>query len=93
MKRIKARQNQKNKYLFILGEKDGINTAIVWRNFDDKWDENDYKKDRDFIINELKAWMPHRVYINGQSVLTTTLEGHTIEIHYIEPEFKTLMLS
>lgn len=35
--------------------------------------------------------MPHRVYINGQSSLTTNFEGHTIELHYIEPEFKTLM--
>jgi hypothetical protein len=35
--------------------------------------------------------MPEKVYVNGQSVLTTGFEGHAVEIHYIEPEFKTLM--
>jgi adenine-specific DNA-methyltransferase len=91
LNQVQHDKNNQRKYLFILGGKDGINTSIIWRNFNDKWDENDYKKDRDFIINELKAWMPHRVYINGQSVLTTNLEGHTIELYYIEPEFKNLM--
>ena len=93
VKKIKARQNLKNKYLFVLGEKEGTNIAVVWRKVDDNWDENDFRKDKEFIVKELKAWMPQRVYINGQSILTTNLEGHPVEIHYIEPEFRTLMFS
>jgi adenine-specific DNA-methyltransferase len=93
VKKIKARQNLKRKYLFTLGEKEGINIAVVWRKVDDNWDEDDFRKDKEFIIKELKAWMPQRIYINGQSILTTNLEGHPVEIHYIEPDFKTLMFS
>ncbi len=93
VKKIKARQNLKNKYLFILGEKEGSNIAVVWRKVDDNWDEDDFKKDKEFIIKELKVWMPQRIYINGQSILTTSLEEHPVEIHYIEPEFKALMFS
>jgi len=88
-----ARKDKRKKYLFVLGEKWGINRAIVWRKVDDEWDENDFRKDKEFIIKELKAWMPQRIYINGQSILTTDLEGHPVEIHYIESEFKTLMFS
>ena len=98
MKKIKARplriaQGGRRKYLFILGEKEGVNIAVVWRKVDDNWDEGDFRKDKQFILKELKAWMPQRIYINGQSILTTNLEEHPVEIHYIEPEFKTLMFS
>jgi len=98
VKKIKARplrltQGDKRKYLFVLGEKEGISIAVVWRKVDDSWNDNDFRKDKEFIIKELKAWMPQRIYINGQSILTTDLEGHPVEIHYIEPEFKTLMFS
>lgn len=98
VKKIKARplrlaQGDRRKYLFTLGEKEGINIAVVWRKVDDNWDEDDFRKDKEFIIKELKGWMPQRIYINGQSILTTNLEGHPVEIHYIEPEFKTLMFS
>lgn len=31
------------------------------------------------------------VYVNGQSVLTPELGKHTVDIRYIEPEFKKLM--
>jgi hypothetical protein len=86
-------KGDKRKYLFILGEKEGVDIAVVWRKVDDNWDENDFRKDKEFIIKELKAWMPQRIYINGQSILTTNLEEHPVEIHYIEPEFKTLMFS
>jgi len=86
-----VRKDKRRKYLFILGEKEGINIAVVWRKVDDNLDENDFRKDKEFIVKELKAWMPQRIYINGQSILTTNLEGHPVEIHYIEPEFKTLM--
>jgi adenine-specific DNA-methyltransferase len=88
-----VRSDKRRKYLFILGEKEGINIAVVWRKVDDNWDENDFRKDKEFIAKELKTWMPQRIYINGQSVLTTNLEGHPVEVHYIEPEFKTLMFS
>jgi len=88
-----VRKDKRRKYLFILGEKEGINIAVVWRKVDDNLDENDFRKDKEFIVKELKAWMPQRIYINGQSILTTNLEGHPVEIHYIEPEFKTLMFS
>lgn len=74
-------KGDKRKYLFILGEKEGVDIAVVWRKVDDNWDENDFRKDKEFIIKELKAWMPQRIYINGQSILTTNLEEHPIEIH------------
>ena len=86
-------KGDKRKYLFILGEKEGVDIAVVWRKVDDNWDENDFRKDKEFIIKELKAWMPQRIYINGQSILTTNLEERPIEIHYIETEFKRLMFS
>jgi adenine-specific DNA-methyltransferase len=88
-----ARKDKKRRYLFILGEKEGRNIAIVWRKVGDDWDENDFKKDKEVIIKELKEWKPRRVYVNGESILTTDFEGHTVEIHYIEPEFKALMFS
>jgi adenine-specific DNA-methyltransferase len=101
VKKIKAREiatpsahkDKRNKYLFILGEKGGVDIAVVWRKVDDNWDENCFRKDKEFMIKELKAWLPQRIYINGQSILSTDLEGHPVEIHYIEPEFKTLMFS
>ncbi len=77
--------------LFILGEKEGKEIAIVWREYDNKWTDEDLKKDKEFIIKELEPWKPHIVYVNGQSVLTTKLGDHTVEIRYIEPEFKRLM--
>jgi adenine-specific DNA-methyltransferase len=90
VKKLKARNNQR-KYLFILGEKQGKDIAIVWRQYDDKWSEEDFKKDKEFIIKELEPWAPHIVYVNGQSVLTTKLGERTVDIKYIEPEFKKLM--
>jgi len=87
---VKARNNSR-KYLFIHGEKEGKDIAIVWREYEDKWSEDDFKKDKNFIIKELEAWTPHIVYVNGQSVLTPKLGKHTVEIRYIEPEFKNLM--
>jgi len=86
VKKIKVRNNGR-KYLFILGEKQGRNIAVVWRKYDDNWGEDDFKKDKEFIIKELEPWEPHIVYVNGQSVLTP----QNWEIRYIEPEFKKLM--
>jgi len=90
LKKIKARNNQR-KYLFALGEKEGKDIAIVWREYDDNWSEDDFKEDKEFIIKELEPWAPHIVYVNGQSVLTPKFGEHTVEIRYIEPEFKRLM--
>jgi len=90
VKKVKARNNGR-KYLFILGEKQGKDIAIIWREYDDKWGEEEFKKDKEFIIKELEPWAPHIVYINGQTVLTPNLGKHTAEIRYIEPEFKKLM--
>lgn len=98
VKRIKAREiaspparNDRRKYLFTLGEKEGKNIAIVWRDYEDEWGEDELKQDKGFIIKELQPWAPHIVYVNGQSILTPKLGEHTVEIRYIEPEFKRLM--
>ena len=90
VKKMKARGNGR-KYLFTLGERDGREIAIVWREYGDKWNEGDFKKDKEFIIKELESWAPHIVYVNGQSVLTPKLGRHTAEVRYVEPEFKRLM--
>jgi len=81
----------KRKYLFIFGEKEGKDIAIIWREYEDSWGEDDFKKDKEFIIKELKLWAPINVYVNGQSVLTPKLGEYQAEIRYIEPEFKRLM--
>ncbi|MEM5816221.1 MAG: site-specific DNA-methyltransferase, partial [Candidatus Aenigmatarchaeota archaeon] len=86
VKKIKVRKNER-KYLFILGEKEYKNIAIVWREYSDDWEEEDFKKDKEFIVKELENWKPHIVYINGQNVLTP----QNWEVRYIEPEFKRLM--
>ena len=86
-----ARNDEKRKYLFILGEKEGKNTAIIWREYDDKWSDDDFKKDKEFIIKEIEPWAPHILYLNGQSIITPKLGEHTVEIRYIEPEFRKLM--
>ena len=88
VKKIKIRKSKSNqKYLFILGEKEGKNTVIVWREYNDTWKEDDFKKDKEFIEDELKEWQPSIVYVNGQSIFTPTIG----EIRYIESEFKRLM--
>jgi len=88
-----ARNDKKRKYLFILGEKEGKDIAIGWREYNDDWSGKDFKEDKEFIIKELEPWAPHIVYVNGQSVLTPKLGKHNVEIRYIEPEFKKLMES
>jgi adenine-specific DNA-methyltransferase len=81
----------RKKYLFILGEKQGKSIAVVWRKYEDNWNEDDFKEDKEFIVTELEPWAPHIVYVNGQSVLTPNLGKHILEIRSIEPEFKRLM--
>jgi len=91
LKQVQHDKRYNSKYLFILGEKEGKDIAIVWREYEDNWSEVDFKRDKEFIIKELASWTPHTVYVNGQSVLTPKLGEHTVEIRYIEPEFKRLM--
>ena len=91
LKKIKTRKDNNKKYLFILGEKERKNIAIVWREYDERWSDEDFKRDKEFIIEELRFWVPHVVYINGQSVLTPKLGEQTVVIRYIEPEFKRFM--
>ncbi|MEO0026645.1 MAG: site-specific DNA-methyltransferase, partial [candidate division WOR-3 bacterium] len=86
VKKIKVRNNGR-KYLFILGEREGKDTAIVWREYADEWNEADFKGDREFISQQISEWQPQVVYVNGQSVLTPK----NWEVRYIEPEFKRLM--
>ena len=70
---------------------EGKNIAIVWRDYEDTWTDDDFKEDKEFIIKQLQSWAPHTVYVNGQSVLTPKFGEHTVEVRYIEPEFKRLM--
>ena len=97
LKQVQHDKHLKRKYLFILGEKEGKDIAIVWRDYepslrrDEGWSEEDFKRDKEFIIKELASWTPHIVYVNGQSVLTPKLGETQVEIRSIEPEFKRLM--
>jgi len=91
VKKIKKRVKNGVPYLFILGEKESKDYAIVWREYSDEWDEDKFKEDRDFIRQELKNWRPQIVYVNGQSILTPDFKDFQVEIRYIEPEFKRLM--
>src|SRR3990170_3399069 len=91
LKQVQHDKRYNSKYLFILGEKEGKDIAIVWREYEDNWSEVDFKRDKEFIIKELAPWTPHTIYVNDQSVLTPKLGDHIVEIRYIEPEFKRLM--
>ena len=90
VKKVKVR-NSGRKYLFIEGEKDKQEIAIIWREYDAKWEEKDYEEDKKFIREELKEWTPQVVYINGQSILTPVFEDFRADIRSIESEFKRLM--
>ena len=91
VKKIKTRHYNKAKYLFVLGEKDSKDVVVVWRDYEDDWSKDDFKADKEFIIQELKDWQPQIVYINGQSILTPNFNKNIVEIRYIEAEFKLLM--
>jgi adenine-specific DNA-methyltransferase len=93
MNKVKVRKNKGKKYHFILGEKESRTIAVVWREYDDEWTQTDFKKDKEFIMEELGPWSPQIVYVNGQSVLTPKLGEHVVEIRSIEPEFKALMVN
>jgi adenine-specific DNA-methyltransferase len=91
LKKIKKRKNNGKDYLFILGEKEGQTYAIVWREL--STNEEDAKKDKEFIKKELKDWKPQIVYVNcpEDTVLTPDFGDFQVEIRYIEPDFKKLM--
>jgi adenine-specific DNA-methyltransferase len=91
VKKIKRRRDNGKTYLFVLGEKEGRDYAIVWREYSDQWKEEDFKKDKEFIKQELKEWKPQVVYVNGQSILTPNFGDFQVELNYIEPKFKRLM--
>jgi len=91
LKQIKRRQNMGKNYLFIFGEKEGRDYAIVWRDYSDNWDEDKFKKDKEFIKKELRNWKPQIVYLNGQSAITPDFGDFQVEVKYIEPDFKRLM--
>ncbi|ODA43660.1 Type III restriction-modification system methylation subunit [Thermodesulfovibrio sp. N1] len=93
VKKIKKRIKDSRPYLFVLGEKESKDYAIVWREYSDSWDEKKFREDRDFVRDELKEWKPQIVYINGQSVLTQDFGDFHAEIRAIEPDFKRLMES
>ena len=84
-------RNSGRKYLFIEGEKEKQEIAIIWREYDANWKEKDYEEDKKFIREELKEWTPQVVYINGQSILTPDFEDFRADIRSIESEFKRLM--
>ena len=91
LKKIKKRKNNGKDYLFISGEKEGQTYAIVWREL--SGNEEEAKKDKEFIKKELKDWKPQVVYVNcpNNTVLTPDFGDFQVEIRYIEPEFKKLM--
>ncbi|MFZ8832168.1 MAG: site-specific DNA-methyltransferase, partial [Thermodesulfobacteriaceae bacterium] len=91
VKKIKRRRDNGKTYLFVLGEKEGRDYAIVWREYSDQWKEEDFKKDKEFIKQELQEWKPQVVYVNGQSILTPNFGDFQVELNYIEPRFKRLM--
>jgi adenine-specific DNA-methyltransferase len=90
-KKIKVRKDKGRKYLFTMGEKEGRNIAVVWREYDDTWAETDFKRDKEFIIQEIETWAPQVVYVNGQSALTPQIA--TTDIRAIEPEFRKRMVN
>jgi len=89
--KIKTRTDNGRKYLFILGGKDSQSYAVVFREYSDKWTEDDFIKDKQFIKQELEPWQPSIVYVNGQCTLTSDFNGALIEVRNIEDSFKKLM--
>lgn len=72
------------RYLVYRGSLDGQRVAIIWRSIEN-WDEDNYRRDRDFIEKRGFIVNADEVYVNGDSLVP----GATI----IEPIFKNLMFS
>lgn len=93
VKKLKFRNNDKKRYMFVLGEKENKTYSVVWRTCGSDWTEEDFMKDKEFIKRELSEWKPHIVYVNAQSTLNPDFGDFKTEINYIEPDFKKLMNS
>jgi adenine-specific DNA-methyltransferase len=89
--KVMRKEREGNIYTFVLGEKEGRSVAVVWRVYSERWKEEDYKKDRDFIEEVLKEFRPEIIYINGQHALA--FESFKPDVRNVEPEFKRLMFS
>jgi len=89
--KLMRKEREGNTYTFVLGEREGKSVAVVWRVYSEKWKEEDYKKDRDFIEEVLKEFNPEIVYINGQHALA--FESFKPDVRNVEPEFKRRMFS
>lgn len=93
IKKVKFRNYDKRRYMFVLGEKENKTYSVVWRTCGSNWTEEDFLKDKEFIKRELSEWKPHIVYVNAQSTLNPDFGDFKTEINYIEPDFKKLMNS
>jgi len=89
--KLMRKEREGNIYTFVLGEREGKSVAVVWRVYSERWTEEDYKKDRDFIEEVLKELNPEIVYINGQHALA--FESFKPDVRNVEPEFKRRMFS
>lgn len=95
VKKVREFNEEGNKYIFVLGDRDNETCLIVWRRYNTNWTEEDFKKDKNFINKKVEQEFNNekisRLYINGQSIITNKLGNQTVSVHYIEPEFKDLM--
>ena len=88
--KYKFKELNGEKYVFVFGEKEFRKVVVIWRNIKG-FTEEDYKRDREFIREELKDENVEVVYLNGQGFLEKELNGRSIELKNIEAEFKRLM--
>ncbi|MEM2966759.1 MAG: site-specific DNA-methyltransferase [Candidatus Nitrosocaldaceae archaeon] len=79
VEKVFARKDNGKQYIFVIGSKEGVKVAIVWRNRKDI----DYKKDKIFVEEILTEIKPDRILINGDSIVAGA--------ESIEPIFKRLM--
>jgi adenine-specific DNA-methyltransferase len=77
--RYKVLEDNGRKYVFVFGNKDEKNVAIVWRSMEGI----DLEKDKEIIENNIKDFKPDDIYINGDAIV----KGFKA----IEPLLKTLM--
>jgi adenine-specific DNA-methyltransferase len=77
--RYKVLEDNGRKYVFVFGNKDEKNVAIVWRSMEGI----DLEKDKEIIENNIKDFKPDDIYINGDAIVK--------RFKAIEPLLKTLM--
>jgi len=85
--KYKFKELNGKKYVFVFGEKEFRKVVVIWRNIKG-FTEEDYKRDREFIREELKDENVEVVYLNGQGFLEKELNERSIELKNIEAEFK-----